>query len=155
MGTVRQARRALRRGDVDGALVDMWNAVEPLRLRGDRSGLEEVAGMAASVVRHGDGSQAREAERLLEEVRRTIDPDALRPAAVAVGAHAPVALERREAREGREVPEEWDDVDWGDVEVGPDVPDSEPTGPRIGPLVWALIVAAFVIFNIVSGLLRE
>jgi len=149
MGTVRQARRALSRGDVDAALVHMWNAVEPLRLSGDGSGLEDVARMATHVAAHGDGSQAREAERLLEEVRRTVDPDALRPAAVTAASGVSTVGGRPEA------PAEWDDVDWGDVEPPVEEVEPEPSGPRIGPLVWALIVAAFVIFNIVSGLLRE
>jgi hypothetical protein len=149
MSSVGQARRSLSRGDIDGALVDLWNAVEPLRLRGDRSGLEQVARMAASIVENGDGSQSREATRLLDEVRRTVDPDALRPAVTGVGAPVPIDDGRHDAAE------EWDDADWDDDVVEPEIGEAESSGPRIGPLVWALIVAAFVIFNIVSGLLRE
>jgi hypothetical protein len=155
MSSVGRARRSLSRGDIDGALVDLWNAVEPLRLRGDRSGLEQVARMAASIVESGDGSQSREATRLLDEVQRTVDPDALRPAVTSAGAPLPID------DGGHDAAEEWDDAGWGDDVVEPEVGEpeigepEEASGPRIGPLVWALIVAAFVIFNIVSGLLRE
>jgi hypothetical protein len=154
MATVRDARRALARGDTDEALVDLWNALEPLRLRDDRSGLHAVAELAVQIAGTGDGSQAREAERLLEAVRDALDPDGGSAArrTVSVGTPEPPAVlddsapgldEDREVEIGEYDPDDVIDVE-GDVER-----------PRFRGLVWALIVAAFVIFNIVSGLLRD
>jgi len=150
MANAADVRRALSRGDTDEALVLAWNALEPLRLRGDRSGLKAVGETAAFIAEHGDGSQAREAERLLTAVRSMLQPEAAADV-VRIGAA------ERDVSVLSEAPD-YDDGGADDVEY--DVDHDETTAgdddrPRLGKLVWALIVAAFVIFNIVSGLLRE
>lgn len=158
---MRDARRALARGDTDEALVALWNALEPLRLSGDRRGLRAVGEMAAHVATHGDGSQAREAERLLGEVRDLLQLPPAPEQEVAV--HATVGRDRLPPpRAEPPVSSTETEGEWWDGELEPEVEprrveaeEDERTGPRFGPLVWALIVAAFVIFNIVSGLLRE
>jgi hypothetical protein len=147
MTTPREARRALARGDVDEALVLLWNAIEPLRLRGDEAGLESVAHMAAAIAEGGDGSQAREAGRLLDATHEMLGaadpPDTVLIGQAASGSVEPVAGERLPdppgevgAPPGREVP-------------------PEPAGRRVSRLVWALVVGAFIVFNILRGLLSE
>jgi hypothetical protein len=165
MSAVRDARRALARGDRDAALVDLWNALEPLRLRGDAAGLHRAAQLAAEIARTGDGSQAREAERLIEAVRLTLDPDArsaAEPSAPVVAEPSPQVTVLDDPSPAFEEADELEEADR--LEVGEYDPDADVEGvevedaeqrPRLRGLVWALIVAAFVIFNIVSGLLRE
>lgn len=64
MATVKEARRAVERGDVDEALVLLWNALEPLRLAGDTAGLQRVAALADEIAVLGDGEHAHEAALL-------------------------------------------------------------------------------------------
>jgi hypothetical protein len=145
MATVRDARRALARGHTDEALVALWNAVEPLRLRGDRRGLRAVGQMAEVIAAHGDGSQVREAERLLAAVQETLAPDprAREPVTAQAGTFETVDAAYGEIGEMREM----------DVDV--EVEGAERSGQRLGPLLWAAILIAIVIINIVSALLRE
>lgn len=153
MATVRDARRALTRGDIDEALVALWNALEPLRLRGDRAGLKAIGEMAAYVGANGDGSQSREAERLLVQVRDLLQ---LEPAPAVIAARAEAGSPRRDQSPPVVVAPSEPGVDVDEMfEPDDEAADDARPGPRFGPLVWALIVAAFVIFNIVSGLLRE
>jgi hypothetical protein len=53
VATVKEARRAVERGDVDEALVVLWNALEPLRLAGDTAGLQRVAALAVAALDAG------------------------------------------------------------------------------------------------------
>ncbi len=156
MTTVRDARRALARGQTDEALVDLWNALEPLRLDDDRGGLKAVGQMAAQIAAQGDSSQVREAERLLVQVRALLQHDAAAEAVTVGDAGREVAV-LAEAAPYDGAYESTEDGDYeGESEAEYDEPpEDDDVRPRLGKLVWALIVAAFVIFNIVSGLLRE
>jgi hypothetical protein len=76
VATVKEARRAVERGDVDEALVLLWNALEPLRLAGDTAGLQRVAALADEIAVLGDGEHAHEAARLHAAVVPLIGDDA-------------------------------------------------------------------------------
>jgi hypothetical protein len=52
---VAQARKAVGAGDVDGALVLLWKALEPARLANDRARLREIAEVAAAIP-NGEGA---------------------------------------------------------------------------------------------------
>ncbi len=159
MHGVRDARRALARGNTDQALVDLWNALEPLRLGGNIAGLQAVAQTAAAIAETGDGSQAREASRLLQEVSELLASSEGREADAFVdvgtfGAPQEVGHVGSPPFEGAYgVDEEVAPV----PEAGPEQePGDVPTGrSRTASLVWALILGAFVIFNIIRGLLAE
>ncbi len=151
MTTVRDARRALARGQTDEALVDLWNALEPLRLDDDRAGLKAVGEMAAQIAARGDGSQVREAERLLGQVRALLQRDAVAEPVTVGGGNPDVVVFSETA--GYDGADESEYEGEYDAEYEP--PEEDDVRPKLGRLVWALIVAAFVIFNIVSGLLRE
>jgi hypothetical protein len=156
MATVRDARRALAKGDTDFALVLLWNALEPVRLEGDRGGLEAIGQMAASIAEHGDSSQSREAERLLEEVRKVL----VFEEAVPAGRFGEAAAVPEEIGPPVETivtvrpPESFEPV--GSLEPTDETAPAEP-GDRGGRskvtgLVWLIIVAAFILLNVVSRL---
>ena len=132
MSDLGEARKALGRGAVDAALVELWNAVEPARLEGDRRALRGIEQLATRIAAEGDEGARREAERLLEAVR--------------------------EASEG-EVVAATEQVE-GEVERGGEVvvdPAAEPSGERAGkppsrraqlaPLVWLLVFLAIFLVN--------
>jgi hypothetical protein len=157
MATVRGARRALARGHTDEALVELWNALEPLRLRGDTAGLQAVAQMAEAVVESGDGSQAGEAQRLLSAVDELLetsaggDPQA--PGQVAVTVSGPSVGPEELPRDGVYGPDDFGEPDE-DEDRGGGHAEAEPRGrSKTASLIWALVLGAFVLFNIVRGAL--
>jgi hypothetical protein len=160
MSNVRGARRALARGHIDEALVELWNVLEPLRLQGDTAGLEAVGRTAQEIVATGDGSQAREAERLLRQVGEFLgaDQDADVDDHVEV-VHTPapdIGLPDAAGYEPAPHAGEPFEADGdGQGEVGPGGEGGRPRRSRIGSLVWALILGGFVLFNIVRGILGE
>jgi hypothetical protein len=127
---IKQARAALRRGDVDGALVILWNEVEPARLEGDRRSLRAIGGLATAIAQGGEEGQQAEAQRLLEVLQRAGDEG-----------DATKVLEGEVRAAGYEPGEEQD------VDVEAD----ETPGFRLGGLVWLLILIAIVIINVLSG----
>ena len=127
---IKQARAALRRGDVDGALVILWNEVEPARLEGDRRSLRAIGGLATAIAQGGEEGQQAEAQRLLEVLQRAGD----------VG-DATKVLEGEVRAAGYDPGEEQE------VDVEAD----ETPGFRLGGLVWLLILIAIVIINVLSG----
>ena len=157
MATTRDARRALARGDVDGALVLLWNAIEPLRIRGDRAGLEEVERLAAVVAGRADGAYGAEAERLRAEVRETLGEGAAPPATVQLDAELggfgePLPLPPQPGAPPAPPPPAG--------ETGPGDADGEeagerPGGRRLGTLLWAAFVALVIILNVIGGLRGE
>jgi hypothetical protein len=156
MATPREARRAIARGDPDGALVLLWNAIEPLRLRGDRDGLEQVQSLAALVAERGDEAHAHEAERLSREVEEVLGADA------ASVASAPVAAVAGPVEEAAQI--EWDEV-AGTLDEAPVAPEASPSaegdapeetgGRRLGPLIWAAFIALVIVLNVIGGLRGE
>jgi hypothetical protein len=125
---IKRARAAVRRGDADGALVLLWNELEPARLSGDRRSLRAIGGLAAEIAERGDGGQRAEAQRLLEVLQRAGDEG-----------DATAVLEGEVRAAGYEPGDE--------VEAEP----VEAPGFRFGTLVWLLIVIAVVVINVLSG----
>lgn len=158
MASLRDARRSLERGDVDEAMVVLWNALEPLRLAGDQEGLEEAARLAARAAA-ADEAYASEAERMRTAVG----------ALAADPADAGVVVPQRE-RSFAETLEHWAETvvtttaagEPGMPEPVPGpVPDAEPAddeegrGKRLGPLVWALLVGLFLILNVLGNVFGD
>jgi hypothetical protein len=156
MATPREARRELARGDVDGALVLLWNAIEPLRLRGDQDGLEQVLSLAALVAERGDEAQAHEADRLRREVEEVLGAEAARVEA------APAVSVAEAADDVAQI--EWDEV-AGTLDEAPVAPEASPSadddareetgGRRLGPLIWAAFIALVIVLNVIGGLRGE
>lgn len=153
MATVRDARRALDRGDVDQALVVLWNLLEPLRLEGDDNGLNRVAEMADEIATLAGGSYATEAQRLQAATGRitTAEP----AVTTAVERRVPDSLEQwatvllggEAARPG--------DLE-GDVARGGDgAPAEQSRGRRLGPIVWAVLVALFVLLQVLGNVFGD
>ncbi len=128
---LKQARKALGRGDVDEALVLLWNALEPVRIAGDRRALRTIEQLATEIARAGDEAEQREAKRLLEALGASVPQDEpVRPATAQVEA---------EVERGGE-----------DVETEEAAPKA-PGGLRLGPIVWFLVLLAFLLFNLLSN----
>ncbi len=128
---LKQARKALGRGDADEALVLLWNALEPVRIAGDRGALRTIEQLATQIARAGDEAQQREAKRLLEALGAAVPQDEpVRPATAQVEAE----VERR----GEDVEPE---------EAAP----KAPGGLRLGPILWLLVLIALVLFNLLSN----
>lgn len=162
MATAREARRALARGDVDLALVLLWNAVEPHRLEGDRAGLEAIERMAASIAERGDPSQAPEAARLVEEVHKVLAYESGREAEpVVVHAGGParseevvVALEPVQANGPAEPVETFETVETLEGLPEAERPERSERSKLTG-LIWAILVAIFILLNVVNRLVGE
>ena len=162
MATAREARRALARGDVDLALVLLWNAVEPHRLEGDRAGLEAIGRMAASIAERGDPSQAPEAARLVEEVREVLAYESGREAEPV--AHVSAGFERAEelvvaveppASTAQVEPvETFETVETLEGPPGAERPE-RPERSKLTGLIWAILVAIFILLNVVNRLVGE
>lgn len=141
MASARNARKALARGAADEALVLLWNEVEPARLAGDLATLRDIGRLAEQIRRDGDPAQQREAERLLETLRGTIEGE-------------PAARPGTEALESRV---ERDATTLGGVEeAGPpdEAEGTEGTEGRLGrtsSLVWILLFLLIVIANALRG----
>lgn len=164
MASLRDARRSLERGDVDEAMVALWNALEPLRLAGDQDGLEEAARLAARAAA-ADEAYASEAERMRTTVGAlTADPT-----------ETAVVVPQRD-RTLAETLEHWAETvvtatgagEPGRPEpvAGAPSPDAEPAdaepadddngrGRRLGPLVWALLVGLFLILNVLGNVFGD
>lgn len=155
---LRQARRAVAKGRTDEALVHLWNALEPARLAGDASALENVARLAAEIGRRGGPGEQREAERLLNAVRRS---------AGAAPAEVPAAIERE-----AEALEPAGEIGEGEVDVVPDedveTELGEPVRPREGGgrteqprrqslarLLLPLIFVVIILVNVLNRLLSD
>ncbi len=127
---LKQARKALGRGDADEALVLLWNALEPARIAGDRGALRTIEQLATQIVRAGDEAQQREAKRLLE----------------ALGASGPQDEPGRPATAQAEA-----EVERGGEDVETEEAASKaPGGLRLGPILWLLVLIALVLFNLLS-----
>ena len=144
MSSVKDARKALGRGDLDEALVVLWNEFEPARLAGDRRRLRAIEGLATRVAQEGDEGQRRDAERLLEMLARAPDDEgASVPSIAEVEAEpAPLGEEHEHPLEPEELEHPLED---------------EAEGERkgrfsIGPIVWLLILLAFLVLNALNGL---
>jgi hypothetical protein len=70
-----EARKALGKGRADESLVHLWNVLEPARMSGDRRTLGAIAQLAIEIRERGEPVEQREAERLLEEVRETVEEE--------------------------------------------------------------------------------
>lgn len=163
MATAREARRALARGDVDLALVLLWNAVEPHRLEGDRAGLEAIGRMAASIAERGDPSQAPEAARLVEEVREVLAYESGREDELV--AHVGAGFERAEelvvaveplveSTAPGETVETFETVETVEGLPGAERPE-RPERSKLTGLIWAILVAVFILLNVVNRLVGE
>jgi hypothetical protein len=153
MATVRDARRALDRGEVDEALLVLWNLIEPLRLEGDRAGLHRVTDLADEIATVADGAYASEAERLVAAVgRATSDEPAV---TTVIGQRVPDTLEQWATvllggDAGRA-----DDL-GGDVRAdGDEAPGEESRGRRLGPIVWAVLLGLFVLLQVLGNLFGD
>ena len=131
---LRRARGSAARGRIDEALIYLWNTLEPARLEGGAA-LNELRQVAAAISKVGDDGQRREAERLLEAIRRSSDTA---PAAVAVREH-----------DGYATPE--------DAHVDAERDTAEPVAQRstlgtlLLPIIFALIILINLIVRAVSG----
>ena len=128
---VDQARKAVRRGAPDEALVFLWNAVEPARLAGDGAALETIGGLAQAIVRGGDESQKREARRLLEMLDVAVAEEAGAPATARLDADVSPVGEKLEE----------DVVQDGAAQRGGRTP--------FGTILWFLVILAFVAMQVV------
>ncbi|MDP8956146.1 MAG: hypothetical protein M3N24_04200 [Actinomycetota bacterium] len=127
---VDQARKAVRRGDSDEALVLLWNAVEPARLAGDGAALERIGGLAQVIASSGDESQKREARRLLEMLHVAATEEGGAPATARLDADVSSVGEKLED----------DVVHESGAQARPRVP--------VGTIVWFLIVFVFVAMQV-------
>ncbi len=133
-GELDQARKAVRRGDSDEALVRLWNAVEPARLSGDRSSLATIGQLAERIARTGDASQQREAKRLLETLQT----------AVADGGDVPAT-----ARLDADLSEVGEKLEDEAVESAGESTGERPrSGIPFGTILWFLIILAVVAMNV-------
>ena len=137
---LKQVQKALGRGDADEALVLLWNALEPVRIAGDRGALRTIEQLATQIARAGDEAQQREAKRLLEALGVSVPQDEpVRPATARVEAEVEAEV-GAEVERGRE-----------EVETEEATPEAEaPRGVRLGPIIWFLALLGFVLFNLLS-----
>lgn len=132
---LKEARKALARGRADESLVHLWNVIEPARLAGDRRALGEIAQLATEIQQRGEGSEQREAERLLEDVRETAMEEGVPQPVVSVGGGA----------NGGYVPE---------GEAAEQVEEEQPQG-GLGRFLIPAIFLIIVIVNVIAGLTGE
>jgi len=140
--TIRDARRSVERGDLDAAMVALWNLLEPLRLRGDLDGLHRVSELAREIGEQDGGTHRVEAQRLRAAVEE------LTGAGVAT-----VVVEQAQS---------LDDEAWTEVvpieeegDAGSPAEDEESAGRRLGPLVWALLVGLFLLLNVLGNVFGD
>jgi hypothetical protein len=149
---------------VDAALVKLWNELERLRLAGDQAGLAGVERAAARIAARGDEAQRREAERLLEIVRSNRAEEG-EPGAATARLDAELArghLEPEPVRaevepelpRGQLEPEPLRGGEAGGytLEEAWEQPAERQQGIRLGPLIWAVVIAVVVILNVVGRL---
>jgi hypothetical protein len=136
-----QARRAVRRGAADEALVFLWNALEPARLAGDGSALETIGRLAHTIAEKGDSSQRRDAERLLETLQTTVAEDEEMPATARLDAELSTVGQTLEEDAAATRPREGMDGEAVD-------PEGRPRGGiPFGTLLWFAILAAVIVMN--------
>lgn len=137
-----QARKAVRRGAPDEALVFLWNALEPARLARDGSALETIGRLAHTIAEKGDSSQRRDAERLLETLQTTVAEDEETPATARLDAElSPVGQTLEEDAAAAARPR--DGMDGEAVE-----PEGRPrSGIPFGAILWFAILAAVIVMN--------
>ncbi|HVM17245.1 MAG TPA: hypothetical protein VM290_06665 [Gaiellaceae bacterium] len=140
---VRTARAAVARGSNAEALVHLWNALEPARLAGDRRRLAAIGALAQRILADGDEAEAREAERLLEALRATVEDAGAAPATARVDADVSAGGEELAAG----------DFDLASVDAAEEG-EAETRASRIGNLLWLVIVVAVILFNVL-GQLRD
>jgi hypothetical protein len=129
-GGVDQARKAVRRGASDEALVFLWNALEPARLAGDGAELERIGRLAHVIARAGDESQKREARRLLQSLDVAVAEEG--------GAPATARLDADVSAVGEKLEEEV--VQDGGTQAGSRLP--------LGTILWFLIIFAVVAMQV-------
>jgi hypothetical protein len=133
---VRDARRALGRGDADEALVLLWNALEPARLAGDAGALHQIGQLAYQIQAGGSESQSREAERLLELLSAEVESGEVRAATEQVDAQVVVG---------------GDMMHPGEIETEP----GGGGGSRLGGLVWLIILVGIILFNLLGDMIGD
>ena len=160
MSGLRDAQRALARGATEEALVYLWNELEPARLAGDRRGLAAIGRMAAAIAEHGDAAQRRDASCLLAELEEASAAEAA-PAPEPV----PLAIGTEPVREDEPAPP-FEPLPEAARPVMPEAAterapvageedaEGEPGRPRIASLLWAALVVAVILLNIVRNLLE-
>ena len=132
-GALAQARRAAASGSYDEALVQLWNAVEPARVAGDSSALRAIDGLAQRIAQDGDEAQQRDAQRLLEHVRETVEQEGDVAATARLDADVSPEAERMvDELAGAESHGGWRE--------------------RIGSLFWLLIVLGVILLNLLDQL---
>jgi hypothetical protein len=138
-----QARRAVRRGAADEALVFLWNALEPARLAGDGSALETIGRLAHTIAEKGDSSQRRDAERLLETLQTAVAEDEEMPATARLDADLSPVAETLEEDGVRAAVRAREGMDGEAVD-----PEGRPRGGiPFGTILWFAILAAVIVMN--------
>jgi hypothetical protein len=159
MASLRDARRSLERGDVDEAMVVLWNVLEPLRLAGDEDGLDEAVQLAARAAA-ADAAYASEAERMRAAV-----------GALTAGPADAVEVGSQRERSFAETLGHWAETvatatGAGEPGLPEPVPGSPPAdgestddeagrGRSLGPLVWALLVGLFLLLNVLGNVFGD
>jgi hypothetical protein len=137
-GELGEARKAFRHGRADEALVHLWNAVEAARLTGDSAELRRIGGLAERIRELGDEGEQREADSLLDVLRRAAEDEGEPEATVALpGANG----------DGGVLPEDEAAVEVEEEESGP--------GGRLAQLLFPLIILVIVIINVLAGLFGD
>ena len=137
-GELSAARRAVTRGRADEALVHLWNAVEPARLAGNSAELLRIARLAERIRDLGDEGEQREADRLLDILRRAAE-DEREP-------EATVALPDANG-DGGVLPEDEAAAEVEQEQSGP--------GARLAQLLVPLIILVIVIINVLAALFGD
>jgi hypothetical protein len=122
-------------------LVGLWQALQEAQVAGDVRRLEELRRLGeARAKREGASGEwallAREAGRHTGDLREEVEE---RPTVgVATSGDAPVVLDEAPAPEA-------------DVEEGDEEPvEAQGRGRRLGPLIWIVIVAAYVLLQVLG-----
>ncbi len=147
-GDLAQARKAVRRGAPDEALVFLWNALEPARLAGDGSALATIGQLAHAIAEEGDSSQRRDAERLLETLETAVAEEAEGPATARVDAElSPVGETLAQETVGGTA--RAGDGIAGDAVEG----EARPRGGiPFGTILWFVILAVVIVTNVLRRL---
>ena len=136
MAGLRDARKAVARGDYDEALVLLWNELEPARIDGDRNRLVTIADLAQRIADAGDDAQRREAERLGEEAA-----EHRAEAAVAPTGRVDATVAAHDGGLPDAPP-----PDLEDVPVEEDLP--ERGRPGLGTILWIVLVGGVILLNL-------
>ena len=140
MAGLRDARKAVARGDYDEALVLLWNELEPARIEGDRNRLVTIADLAARIAAAGDDAQRREAERLGDAAAEHGADGAV---AATERVDATVAMPDGGIPGG--LPPELEDMP-----VEEELP--ERGRPGLGTILWIVLVGGVILLNLLRDL---